>query len=360
MICNVVGARPNFMKMSPVVDELRRRGIPQMLVHTGQHYDRQMSTVFFEELGLPAPDVYLGVGSGSHAWQTAEIMKAFESVCMEHRFQLVMVGGDVNSTLACALAAAKLNLPVAHVEAGLRSCDRSMPEEINRILTDHLSAYLFTTEASANQNLRREGFDESSIHFVGNCMVDTLLKHLDVAIGKCPWHQFDYEALGYALLTLHRPANVDQEKTLRDLLTVLNEISQDTPILFPVHPRTRERILAVKIRLAPGITICDPLPYLSFLGLMARARFVLTDSGGIQEETTVLKVPCLTLRGNTERPATTTMGTNRLVRLEPAAIRRGVSEILSGQWPLGQTPPLWDGAAAIRLVDVIEKRTLAA
>jgi UDP-N-acetylglucosamine 2-epimerase (non-hydrolysing) len=356
MICNVVGARPNFMKMSPVVDELRRRGIPQMLVHTGQHYDRQMSAVFFEDLGLPAPDAYLGVGSGSHARQTAEIMKAFESVCMEQRFQLVMVGGDVNSTIACALVAAKLNLPVAHVEAGLRSFDRSMPEEINRILTDHLSEYLFTTEESANQNLRREGCDEASIHFVGNCMVDTLLKHVDVAIGKCPWHAFDYEARGYALLTLHRPANVDQEKTMRDLVTVLNEISQDTPILFPVHPRTRERILALKIRFAPGITICDPLPYLSFLGLMARARFVLTDSGGIQEETTVLKVPCLTLRGNTERPATTTMGTNRLVGLEPAVIRQGVSEILSGQWPLGQTPPLWDGAAAIRLVDVIEKR----
>jgi UDP-N-acetylglucosamine 2-epimerase (non-hydrolysing) len=360
MICNVVGARPNFMKIAPVVHELRRRGISQMLVHTGQHYDRQMSAVFFEDLGLPAPDVYLGVGSGSHAGQTADIMKAFETVCLEQRFRLVVVGGDVNSTIASALVAAKLNIPVAHVEAGLRSFDRSMPEEINRILTDHLSEYLFTTEESANKNLRREGFNESAIHFVGNCMVDTLMKHVDVAVGKCPWHSFDYKALGYALLTLHRPANVDEEKTLRDLLAVVNEISQNIPILFPAHPRTRERIQAGRIRLAPGITLCDPLPYLSFLGLMARARFMLTDSGGIQEETTVLKVPCLTLRENTERPATITMGTNRLVGLEPAAIRQGVSEILSGKWPLGQTPPLWDGAAATRLIDVIEKRNLAA
>jgi UDP-N-acetylglucosamine 2-epimerase (non-hydrolysing) len=354
LICNVVGARPNFMKIAPVVHEMKRRGIPQFLVHTGQHYDRQMSAVFFEDLGLPAPDMYLGVGSGSHAQQTADIMKAFEKICLANEFHLVIVGGDVNSTVACALVAAKLGIPVAHVEAGLRSFDRSMPEEINRIITDNLSEYLFTTEESANLNLRREGFADESIHFVGNCMVDTLLKHVDVALSKCPWQSFDFDTRGYALLTLHRPANVDQEETLRDLLTVLNEISLSIPILFPVHPRTGERISKWKIQVAPSITLCDPLPYLSFLGLMAGARFVLTDSGGIQEETTVLQVPCLTLRANTERPTTTTMGTNRLVGLDPSRIRQGVSEILSEQWPTGKAPPLWDGAAARRIVDVLE------
>ena len=360
LICNIVGARPNFMKIAPVVHEMKRRGIDQFLVHTGQHYDRQMSAVFFEELALPTPDIYLNIGSGTHASQTAKIMIAFEKVCLEKKFNLVIVGGDVNSTIACALVAAKLNIPVAHVEAGLRSFDRNMPEEINRILTDHLSEFLFTTEESANLNLRREGLADESIHFVGNCMVDTLLKHVDVALSKCPWQSFDYEAGAYALLTLHRPANVDFEGTLRALLTVINEISQSSPILFPVHPRTSERILKWKIPVAPSVTLCDPLPYLSFLGLMARARFVLTDSGGIQEETTVLKVPCLTLRENTERPITTTIGTNRLVGLDPACIHQGVTEILSGQWPRGKTPPLWDGAAAIRIVDVIEKGTFAA
>ena len=354
LVCNVVGARPNFMKIAPVVHELQRRGISQILVHTGQHYDPNMSRTFFGELKLPAPDIYLDVGSDTHARQTARIMVAFEEVCQQYQPDLVIVGGDVNSTLAVALVAAKLYIPVAHVEAGLRSFDRAMPEEINRVVTDQLSELLFTTEESANENLRREGIAEGSIHFVGNCMVDTLIKHVDAAIGRSPWQMFGVEPSGYALLTLHRPSNVDYRETLDLLIGAINEVSTRLPHLHPVHPRTRERLAQWKIQVAPSVNLCEPLPYLTFLGLMAKARFVLTDSGGIQEETTVLNIPCLTLRRNTERPVTITSGTNRLVGTDPKRIYQSVEAILAGELPSAKRPPLWDGQASSRIADVIE------
>lgn len=353
-VCNVVGARPNFMKIAPIVQEFRRRDMSQILVHTGQHYDANMSQIFLEELSLPKPDIYLGVGSDTHARQTARIMVAFEEVCQQHRPDLVVAGGDVNSTLAVALVAAKLQIPLAHVEAGLRSFDRTMPEEINRVVTDHISDLLFTTEQSANENLRREGISEERIHFVGNCMMDTLMKHVDVATQRSPWQMFDLKPDGYALLTLHRPSNVDDREALISLTDAINEVSRRLPILFPAHPRTRERLIQWGIHLAPSVHLCEPLPYLTFLGLMVKARFVLTDSGGVQEETTVLNIPCLTLRWNTERPVTTISGTNRLVGTNSEDIYRSVETVLVGKWPLGKCPPLWDGQAAHRIADVIE------
>jgi len=354
-ICNVVGARPNFMKIAPIVHEMKKRKMPHFVVHTGQHYDRQMSQVFFEELGLPCPDIFLGVGPGSHAEQTARIMMSFEKVCLEHKINLVVVGGDVNSTAACALVAAKLGIPLAHVEAGLRSFDKSMPEEINRIITDHLSHWLFTTESSANDNLRGEGIADEHIYFVGNCMIDSLLRHLDIALKSAPWRQFGFEPGSYAVLTLHRPANVDDVEVLRHVIRIINQVSETIPILFPVHPRTRERLIRGRLDLAPTVKISEPLPYLPFLGLMARARLVLTDSGGIQEETTALQIPCLTLRPHTERPVTITDGTNRLVGTDSEQIRKGVSEIFNGSWVQGEQPPLWDGKASPRIVDILER-----
>lgn len=356
LVCNVVGARPNFMKIAPVVLESKRRGIPQFLVHTGQHYDVNMSQIFFDQLGMPEPDIHLGVGSDTHARQTARIMVAFEEVCQQRKPDLVVVGGDVNSTLAASLVAAKQHIPVGHVEAGLRSFDRTMPEEINRVATDHLSELLFTTEKSGNKNLRREGVSEEKIHFVGNCMVDTLLKHVDVAVHGSPWNEFGLGPKGYGLLTLHRPSNVDNPKTLKPLIRMINKVSQRLPVLFPVHPRTKERLRELQMKMASTLRFCEPLPYLTFVGLMAKARYVLTDSGGIQEETTVLDVPCLTLRWNTERPVTTTSGTNRLIGTDPQEIEKSVEEILAGKWRSGKRPPLWDGKAAQRIVDVIEKR----
>lgn len=352
-ICIVVGARPNFMKMAPLIHELRKRALPHLVVHTGQHFDRNMSEVFFEELALPSPDLFLGAGGGSHAEQTARILVAFETICLEQDIQLVVVGGDVNSTLACALVAAKLGIPVAHVEAGLRSFDRSMPEEINRIVTDHLSELLFTTEESANQNLTSEGIPHERIHFVGNCMIDTLHSHLQRALQSAPWLALGVEAGSYALLTLHRPGNVDNHVSLDRIVTLINEISTRIPLVFPVHPRTRERLSECRAIFHDSVILCEPLPYLAFLGLIARARLVLTDSGGIQEETTVLGVPCLTLRDNTERPVTTHAGTNRLVGTEPHRVRECLDAILAGKWPSGKPPPLWDGKAAERIVSII-------
>jgi len=354
LVCNVVGARPNFMKLSPVVLELKKRGIPQFLVHTGQHYDENMSRVFIEELGLPKPDIYLGVGSNSHARQTARIMMAFEEVCQERLPNLVIAGGDVNSTLAVALVAAKQQIPLAHVEAGLRSFDRTMPEEINRVVTDHLSTLLFTTEETANENLKREGIPKEYIHFVGNCMVDTLRKHVKLAIRQEPWKRFGVKPSGYALLTLHRPSNVDDPTIIKPLLAIINKISHRLPVLFPVHPRTRERMNQLGAAVDPSVYLTGPLGYLIFLGLIAKARCVLTDSGGIQEETTALNIPCLTLRGNTERPVTITGGTNRLVGTDPERISQGIEEILAGEWVSGKQPVLWDGQAGMRIVDKIE------
>jgi UDP-N-acetylglucosamine 2-epimerase (non-hydrolysing) len=349
----VVGARPNFMKMAPVVRALLRGAISCRLLHTGQHYDPGMSRVFFGQLGLPEPDTCLGVGSDSHVRQTARIMTGVEEALADLRPSLVVVGGDVNSTVATAFAAAKTGVPVAHVEAGLRSFDRQMPEEVNRVVTDHLSSLLFTTEEAANENLAREGIDTGRVHFVGNCMVDTLLEHVTSALEARPWERFGLGHGDFALVTLHRPSNVDEDGTLTDIMSTLAEVARSVPVLFPVHPRTAARLNGLRGSAAEALIICEPLPYLDFLGLMAGARMVLTDSGGIQEETTVLGVPCLTLRWNTERPVTTSMGTNRLVGTDAAKILAAVGEILGGAWSAGSRPPLWDGHAGDRIASII-------
>lgn len=352
-ICTVVGARPNFMKMAPVILELNRRGLRQFCVHTGQHYDAQMSTVFFDELGMPKPDAFLGVGSCSHAEQTARIMVSFEKLCLEQHPTLVVVAGDVNSTLACALVAAKLHIPVAHVESGLRSFDRSMPEEINRIVTDHLSSILFTTEPSGNGNLLKEGISSSQIHFVGNTMIDSLMAHLEKALAGKSWERFNLEPGSYGLITLHRPANVDDLPTLTEIGLALQKISTELPLLFPVHPRTRDR-LKQAFPEGGSIKIVEPLGYLDFLALMAKARLVLTDSGGIQEETTILGIPCVTIRPNTERPITIESGTNRLAGVTKDGIVAAARDAFLQKSSHSVSPALWDGKAAGRIVDVIE------
>jgi len=323
-----------------------------MLVHTGQHYDEKMSAVFFHELKMPEPDLHLGVGSGSHAAQTARVMAAFEGVCIEHKPELVVVAGDVNSTLACALTATKLHIPVAHLESGLRSFDREMPEEINRILTDHIADILLVTEASGEENLVREGISSEKIHFVGNTMIDSLRAHLDRAVAGKPWEGFGLEAKGYKLATLHRPANVDDGASLTEILGALEEIGEGGAVLFPAHPRTRKQIEDQGIGLK-NIRMVEPLGYLDFLGLMAEAKVVLTDSGGIQEETTALRVPCITIRENTERPVTIEEGTNRLAGTSRDAILRAYREI-EMEDRVGSMPYLWDGKAAGRCVDVFD------
>jgi UDP-N-acetylglucosamine 2-epimerase (non-hydrolysing) len=355
-IVAVAGARPNFMKIAPLLRELRARDrFETFLVHTGQHYDKAMSDSFFEDLGIPRPDLNLGVGSGSHAEMTAAVLVAMERVLAERRPDALVVVGDVNSTLAAALAASKLGIPVAHVEAGLRSFDRAMPEEINRLMTDAISDWLFTTEPAGDENLRREGVPPERIHRVGNVMIDTLRANLERARGLDTLERLGLEPGGYAALTLHRPSNVDDPEKLRALFEVLEEIHRELPLVFPVHPRTRaafERRLGGR---EPQLRLAEPLGYLEFLRLMADARFVLTDSGGIQEETTVLGVPCLTLRENTERPVTCTEGTNVLVGTEPDAIRSEVRKLIEGRARRGRVPELWDGGAAKRIVDVLER-----
>jgi UDP-N-acetylglucosamine 2-epimerase (non-hydrolysing) len=351
-ICAVVGARPNFMKVAPIVIEARRRGLPVVLVHTGQHYDEKMSRVFFDELGMPEPDEYLGVGSASHAEQTAKIMIAFEEVCARRRPSLVMVAGDVNSTLACALVASKLPIPIAHVESGLRSFDRSMPEEINRVLVDHLSELLFTTEPSGAENLLREGIAPTSIHHVGNTMIDSLRAHLERAVAQKPWQKYGVDPGAYAVVTLHRPANVDSADGQAKIAAVLGALAAEQKVLFPVHPRTLAKSGGSFAGIGNLYTL-EPLGYLDFLGLMAKANVVLTDSGGIQEETTALGVRCLTLRPNTERPITISEGTNQLVSLEPAAVLAALHRPLRSS----RVPELWDGKAAQRIVDVLASRS---
>jgi UDP-N-acetylglucosamine 2-epimerase (non-hydrolysing) len=357
-LLSIVGARPNFMKVAPIAAELKRRGSPfaSAIVHTGQHYDDRLSNVFFDELSIPRPDVNLGVGSSSHARQTAAIMAAFEPVLLERRADLVLVVGDVNSTIACALVAAKLGVPVAHVEAGLRSFDRTMPEEINRLLTDQLSELLFTTESSAEANLRREGIAAGKIHFVGNVMIDTMLAHRERARALDVHARLGLPASGYGLLTLHRPSNVDDGAAFERLIGAIGRIGEELPIAFPVHPRTRPTLMKSPTVDAlvkrERLRLFDPLGYLEFLGLMQRAAVVLTDSGGIQEETTILGVPCLTLRDNTERPVTITHGTNRVVGTQPETILAGWQEAKAHPRAPG-APPLWDGGAARRIVDVL-------
>lgn len=353
LICQVVGARPNFMKMAPVILETRRRGLRQTVVHTGQHYDVQMSGIFFDGLELPEPDFNLGVGSCSHAEQTARIMLEFEQICQEQRPDLVVVGGDVNSTLACSLVAAKLLIPVAHVESGLRSFDRSMPEEINRILTDQIATLLFTTERSGTDNLLREGISPNRIYFVGNSMIDSLHSHLEKALAKEPWQQFMLEPKHYGLVTLHRPSNVDDMGIFCEIAAALREISDSIPLLFPVHPRTRHRIENYGVELG-SIKVVEPLGYLDFIGVMTKASLVLTDSGGIQEETTALGVPCVTLRTNTERPSTIELGTNRLAGVRKADIVYAARQALVNK-KQGILPERWDGHAASRILDAIEQ-----
>jgi UDP-N-acetylglucosamine 2-epimerase (non-hydrolysing) len=359
----VVGARPNLMKIAPIVSALAGgpEPCPLTLVHTGQHYGEAMNKQFFAALRIPAPDVNLEVGSGSHATQTAEVMRRFEPVLEHEQPGAVLVVGDVNSTLACALVAAKKGVPLIHVEAGLRSFDRTMPEEINRVLTDQISELLFTTEREARSNLLREGIADYRIHFVGNVMIDSVLANLDRAVpaartlremGVAP----EATRNGFTVVTLHRPSNVDDARTLKSLLTSLAEISETLPVVFPLHPRTRGRIEAFGLwayAAVAGLVLTPPLGYFEMLGLMKDARVVLTDSGGIQEETTALGVPCITLRDNTERPITVREGTNTLTGSDPDRIRAVFGEIMQTGGKAGRIPELWDGAASERIARVL-------
>ncbi len=359
----VGGARPNFMKLAPIVRALDKRPeqFSYRIIHTGQHYDREMSDVFFEELGIPKPDFYLEAGGGSHAQQTAKIMVAYENLCVEHGHpDLCLVVGDVNSTIACSLVAKKLGVPVAHVEAGLRSGDRTMPEEINRLATDAISDYFFVTEESGEANLLREGQPRDKVFFVGHVMIDNLFHQRD-QLDRMSTADFASTALKqahprYGVVTLHRPSNVDDKEALTKLVGALREIAEELPIIFPVHPRTRGNIERFGIELGPRIITTPPLSYMDFLNLWRDASLVLTDSGGLQEETTGLGIPCLTLRENTERPVTLTEGTNTLVGTSPDAIVREAKQVLSGLGKQGRQPRFWDGQAAERIVAVLQQQ----
>jgi UDP-N-acetylglucosamine 2-epimerase (non-hydrolysing) len=350
-ILHVVGARPNLMKVAPVLSALKQHSeVKQTLIHTGQHYDTNMSDVFFQQLEIPAPDVNLGVGSGSHARQTADIMTRFEPIVLERKPDLVLVYGDVNSTVAATLVCSKLLIQVGHVEAGLRSFDREMPEEINRLVTDQLADMLFTPSADGNENLAHEGIPAERIHLVGNVMIDSLVRLLPVA-EKTKLNGLPDR---YILVTLHRPANVDDDRILKLILGYLLELNSQVKVVFPVHPRTRQRIAEFGIDVRK-LDLREPLPYIEFLSLQRRATAVVTDSGGIQEETTYLKVPCLTLRNNTERPVTVTMGTNILIGQEGATLRAELNKILEGKQKHGTVPPLWDGQTGHRIAEILTK-----
>ncbi|HEX8708082.1 MAG TPA: UDP-N-acetylglucosamine 2-epimerase (non-hydrolyzing) [Pyrinomonadaceae bacterium] len=358
-VINVVGARPNFMKVAPVVEAMKRREreFAPLVVHTGQHYDAQMSDAFFRDLGLPRPDVYLGVGSGSHAVQTAAVLQSFEPVVLGEKPDWVLVVGDVNSTLACALCCAKLNIKVAHVEAGLRSRDRTMPEELNRLLTDQLADLLLTPSRDADLNLLAEGIPQERIRFVGNVMIDSLFGQLERAARSTIREDLGIAGADYAVLTLHRPSNVDEPQTLARILDALEQLSRRLPVIFPVHPRTRKALAESGfddlIGRADGLRLVEPLGYLDFLRLYSGARLVLTDSGGIQEETTALSIPCLTLRENTERPITVEMGTNTIVGTNTEKIISAAQKALDapGYNQAARIPPLWDGRTADRILD---------
>lgn len=359
-IVHVVAARPNYMKIAPVMRAVARAGFAeQVLVHTGQHYDPSMSDIFFTDLGMAPPDVHLGVGSGTHAEQTARVMIGFEKVCLERRPDLVLVAGDVNSTLACAIDAAKLQIPCAHLEAGLRSFDMAMPEEVNRIVVDRIARILLTPSADADENLRREGTVEDRIFRVGNVMIDTLLGNLEAAKATGTPRRLGLDGERYVALTLHRPSNVDDPAVLGRILGALEEIQRDATIVFPIHPRTRKQLaafgLAGRVAGMPGLRLCDPLGYLEFLGLMAGAALVVTDSGGLQEESTALGIPCLTLRENTERPVTVTEGTNTVVGTDPGRIVAEARRALSGAGKAGRIPALWDGRASERVAEVLRR-----
>lgn len=358
-IMNVVGARPNFMKIAPIHRAMKATGgdVEPILVHTGQHYDERMSKFFFEDLQLPEPDIYLGVGSGSHAEQTAKVMIDFEKVCLEQKPDMVLVVGDVNSTVACSLVAAKLHIPVIHVEAGLRSGDRRMPEEINRLVTDALSDLLFTTEKSGNENLAAEGVDPAKVHFVGNVMIDSLAFFLEKSEASTIHADMGLEKGNYALVTLHRPSNVDDVDNFMKIMTAFEAIQTDIPIVFPIHPRTRKNIaafgLAEKVEKMGNLRLLEPAGYLDFMSLTRNCTFVMTDSGGIQEETTYLGIPCITLRENTERPITVEVGSNEIVGTDTEKIITLARRILAGEWKKGRIPEKWDGHAAERIVEVL-------
>lgn len=362
-IVNVAGARPNFMKIAPIVAEMRRRSdrIEPLLVHTGQHYDDSMSESFFEDLQIPRPDINLGVGSATHAEQTARIMIAIESVLLESRPDWVVVVGDVNSTMAATIVASKMLIRVAHVEAGLRSLDRTMPEEINRVITDALADLLLTPSRDADQNLLREGVEPAKIRFVGNVMIDTLHQNLERARGSDVLTRLSLETGQFCVMTLHRPSNVDDKQTLEGILEATATIAERLPVVFAVHPRTRARLvefgLEAELATQPSVVLTEPLGYLDFLQLYSNSRLVLTDSGGVQEETTVLGIPCLTLRENTERPITVTEGTNRIVGNDPERIKREALDALDHPVRTLRVPELWDGNAAPRIVDAIEEQT---
>jgi len=361
IIC-VCGARPNFMKIAPIIKALNENGNFQtLLVHTGQHYDKKMSQLFFEELNIPQPDINLEVGSGSHAVQTAEVMKKFEPVVLEFKPDYVLVVGDVNSTIACGLVAVKLGVKLIHVEAGLRSRDRTMPEEINRILTDSISDLLFVTEQSGIDNLKQEGIDHDKVHLVGNVMIDTLLANRDKAEKSTILSELKLEKKQYTVITLHRPSNVDCLQGLERIISAFEIIEKDLKLIFPIHPRTKKNIegssLQTRVQAMQNLFLLEPVGYMDFLKLMANAAVVITDSGGIQEETTILGVPCLTLRENTERPITITEGTNQLVKLTTEDILAAYNQLRDKDFNVaGQIPRLWDGKAATRIVDVIYKQ----
>lgn len=357
IIC-VVGARPNFMKIAPLMSIFKTEPkIDAILVHTGQHYDEKMSDLFFRQLDIPEPEINLGCGGGSHAQQTSAIMSAFEPVLLEHKPDAVLVVGDVTSTIACGLVAVKLGIKLIHVEAGLRSNDRTMPEEINRILTDSISDLLFCTEKSGVENLQREGLAEDKIHLVGNVMIDTLLKNRTKAEATTILEEMGLEPQRYAVVTLHRPGNVDDPNALAGLVDVLDQVQSDMPVIFPIHPRTSKHLasngLKTRVDSMINLHLVEPIGYLEFLRLIANARIVLTDSGGIQEETTILKVPCLTLRENTERPITCEIGSNRLVGTRPEHIISAYHDVMHNNHFAPQIPPQWDGHAAERITQII-------
>ena len=359
----VVGARPNFMKMAPLYGYLKSKNLPLILVHTGQHYDKNMSTVFFDELGMPKPDIYLGVGSGSHAKQTAQIMVDFEEICEENKPSMVVVAGDVNSTIACALVSSKMNIPVAHVEAGLRSFDMGMPEEINRILTDRISNLLFTPSLDANQNLMNEGVNENSIKLVGNIMIDSLLNNMEISKKSRIHNELNIVKGEYATITLHRPSNVDFKGVFSGIIEAFEIIGKEIPIIFPAHPRTSNMITKFgfedRVNQIPNFQMIKPQGYLDFLALIKHSKAVLTDSGGLQEETTALGIPCITIRENTERPITVTEGTNTIVGSKTKNIVKEWDNISKNKGKKGNVPELWDGKTAERIgrciIEYLEK-----
>jgi len=355
----VVGARPNFMKIAPIYAELEKRKINQILLHTGQHYDDNMSKIFFDDLGMPQPDIYLGIGSGSHAYQTAKVMVEFEKVCQEHKPSMVVVVGDVNSTVACSMVCAKERIPCAHVEAGLRSFDRDMPEEINRLVTDAIADYLLTPSPDGDYNLRNEGVSENRIVRVGNVMIDSLFNNIDKSKTSLIHQDLNVTIGEYGVLTLHRPSNVDDKTAFIQIISALEKIGERITIVFPLHPRTKNRAeefgLTERLEQIPNIVITGPAGYLDFISLMAGAKLILTDSGGLQEESTALGIPCLTLRENTERPVTVTEGTNTIVGNNTEVIINAAMDVLDTGGKSGRIPELWDGKTALRIADLIER-----